>query len=328
MTSRLELTTIRVETWARLAFAVLGLLVCGTILPGPTSASTRPRVAIIKSAAIPQFEEAGKALSQALSVHPRQPELFTFDLGGNANKGPELLSWIISIAPDVLVPIGSLAASAVVDAQTSIPIVFAMVLYPEQSRFWAGTDNITGASLDIPASTYFEQMGRISPGVKRIGVLYNPKETGKIIDKAKQAAGALGLSLEAVAVESSKEVLTAFDGLLPRVDFIWTVADSQVFTAQTTPALLLASIRARVPMMGLSTAHVRAGATAALSCDYAEIGKQAADLAGQILNGRDPGDLPISAPRNVRLALNVRAAEHIGLRIDSEVRRGAIEVNP
>lgn len=75
-------------------------------------------------------------------------------------------------------------------------------------------------------------------------------------------------------------------------------------------------MRRRIPVFGLSAVHVQAGALAALSCDYADVGRQAGELAVRVLGGSPAESLAPTMPRRLGLALNLRTAEHIGLEVD------------
>jgi putative ABC transport system substrate-binding protein len=77
--------------------------------------------------------------------------------------------------------------------------------------------------------------------------------------------------------------------------------------------------------MGISP-FVRSGALLALSCDNADIGRQAGELAVKILNGARPTDLPITVPEKIRLAINLKTAKRIGLNIPSQIVDKADEV--
>ena len=63
-----------------------------------------------------------------------------------------------------------------------------------------------------------------------------------------------------------------------------------------------------------------------LSCDYEDIGKQAAELAERILKGEKAGNIPVAMPRKVLLSLNLRTADQIGLRVPDKVIKSADEV--
>ena len=89
---------------------------------------------------------------------------------------------------------------------------------------------------------------------------------------------------------------------------------------------LLHTLRTGTPFMGLSPSFVKAGAILALSCDYSDIGKQAAEIAGRILNGENPGDIDVTVPRKFSLHINLRIANQIGMHIPDSVVRLADEV--
>jgi putative tryptophan/tyrosine transport system substrate-binding protein len=304
------------RAWPR---AGVVLLLVAALL-GARPAHARPTVAILKSSTLPPFEMATEALTKSLRGHVTQPEVLTFDLEGDAAKAPAVMQALYAAAPRVIVTVGSLATSAALADASSIPVVFTMVLYPKASGFERrpGRD-VTGVALDIPLATQFASLHRLLPAARKIGVLFHPAETGSIVAAARKAAADIGLTLVAREIAEPGAALAAFGALLEEVDAIWTIADGHVLTPQTTPALILAALRRRVPMLGISTAHVRSGALATLYCDYHDIGFQTGEIAGRLLAGERPAAIPVAAPRRVDLALNHRTAELLGVTIPPDV---------
>jgi len=289
------------------------------LLARPAAASTvAPIVAVVKSGSPPPFEQATKAITAALRRSAPQPEILTFDLDGDEANAPATFAKVRSARPDLVITVGSLATAAALAESTTESIVFSMVLYPEQSGY-LGSGRVTGASLDIPADVQFAYVRRLLPTARRVGVLYHPAETGAVIEAAHSAAAKHGLTLVAKPVADHADVVAALRALMEEVDVVWSVADSHVYTPQATSALILAALRRGVPMIGLSSAHVRAGALAALYSDYDDVGEQTAALALRVIHGEAPGSLPVSTPRRVGLALNLRTAEHLKLTVPSEM---------
>jgi len=213
------------------------------------------------------------------------------------------------------------------DATLQVPLVFSMVLYPRQSGFLPNPAHaVTGVSLDVPLDTQFDYLHRLLPAARSVGVLYSASETGTIVEAARKAAPVHGFTLIAQAVDDPGAAVSALAALMERVDAVWTVADSHVLTQQSTSALILASLRRRIPMLGLSAAHVRAGTLAALSCDYADVGRQTGDIVLRVLRGEKPENIPVSSPRKVTLALNLRTAKHLDVSIPPEVAAEATDV--
>jgi putative ABC transport system substrate-binding protein len=302
------------------------VVVAALLLEPSAVNAVAPIVAVIKSGAPAPFARATKAITEALRQSALQPEILTFDLEGEEANRSAVLSRVRRAKPDVIITVGSLATASALADSTTEPIVFSMVLYPEQSGFLgAGRERVTGASLDIPPDVQFAYVRRLLPAARRVGVLFHPAETGPIVEAARGAASKHGLTLVARPIAERDDVIAALRALMGEVDVVWAVADGHVFTPQTTSALILASLRSRIPLIGLSIGHVRAGALAALYCDYDDVGEQTAALALRVLRGEAPGSLPVAFPRRVGLALNLRTAEHLKLDVPPDVASEAGE---
>ncbi len=297
---------------------------CGLLRAPAAEPSNAPVVAIIKSAALAPFDQATAAIIAALKNDPMQPEILTFDLEGEERNAASVLERARRGRSSVIVTVGSLATTVALADSSSEPVIFSMVLYPEQSGFRSTPKRgVTGASLDIPVDVQFTYLRRLLPAAKRIGVLFNPAETGAVISEARTTAPKHGFSLVTRAVDESTGAVAALETLMDEVDLVWAVADSHVFSPQTTSALILASLRHKVPLIGLSAPHVRAGALAALYCDYDDIGKQTAATALRVLHGEKAEDIPPTRPRRVGLALNLHTAEHLGVGLATDLQNEA-----
>lgn len=310
--------------------SALLLFGAGAILsPDLAAASQSPTVAIVRSSRVGPFDEAVAAIVDALRKDPVQPEILTFDLAGERANVEPVLRRTREADPRLIITVGSLATKAVLEGSfdADVPLVFSMVLYPGASGFLEKRERgVTGASLDIPFGVQFDTLHRLLPDARRVGVLYSPEETGSVVAAAAEAATRHGLHLVTEPVDGASRALAALDALMERADAIWTVADSHVFTAETTPALLLAALRRRVPVVGLSVGQVRSGALAALVVDYADVGRQTAELASRVLHGAGASELPVTVPQRVSLALNLKTATLLGLRIPSDLEAEAREV--
>ncbi len=306
---------------ANTAALIGGIFIAQLVLAG-----VMPRVAVIKSSSVLPFNQATEAMLDGLHHDSLQPEVLTFDLDGDEARAAAVLEAVSSAHPQLVITVGSLATAAVLKASLTTPIVFSMVLYPRESGFLTASGQKTGVSLDVPFDVQFKYLRRLCPTARRVGVLYNIGETGALVDEARRAATAKGFTLVAEPVDEPLHALATLDSLMGRVDVMWSLADSHVFTPQTTSALILASLRRGIPLFGLSTAHVRAGAVAALYLDYADIGRQTGQTALRVLHGEPAGTIPVAVPRTVALALNLRSAQHVNLPISPELEAEAREV--
>ena len=157
---------------------------------GAPAAAAVPRVAVVLSSGIAPFQQARGAIEQRLRHRIVQPEILVFDLEGNVDNGTRVMGQVRNAAPLLIMPVGTLATEVVLAADLPIPVVFSMVLYPQQSGFVGKPGReVTGSSLDIPIETQFRTLRRLVPTVRQIGVLYHKRETGAIVEAARAAAG-------------------------------------------------------------------------------------------------------------------------------------------
>jgi putative ABC transport system substrate-binding protein len=231
--------------------------------------------------------------------------------------------------PDILLTVGSAPTAIAKQHFHQTPIVFSSVMYPAVSGFVVSLDqpgkNITGASLDIPIDIQFEKFKKIVPGLSTIGVLYS-NNTASLIPQAKTIARRYGMSLLAIKIHDQKDLPSAMDSLTRVCDGIWSVADPNLFSPQSTKFILLHSIRAGVPFMGFSRYVVESGALFALDFDYKAVGRQAGGIVNKILDGQSPDSIKVTVPDIIWFHYNEKTAEHINIDIPSDLVAIAKEV--
>lgn len=206
-------------------------------------------------------------------------------------------------------------------AITTTPVVFAMVMDPRGAGIQGS--HVTGASLDIPANLLIKSLKRTLPGARNVGVIYNAAENNDFIATAKKVAQDLGLNLKPYAVKSSKEIPNMKD---LNIDALWMIPDTIVCKTANVEGIFLASLKHKIPVMGISSSYARAGAIMAVSCDYKDIGAQAGDIAQMILNGTKPGSIAISHPRKTKLYLNLAVADRLKIKISRNIVSEATEI--
>ncbi len=294
------------------------------------AADTEPRVVVLRQNLAP-FRQAGRGVKEAIRSSGMRLKLREVVLDGEERGREAAMAEIRAYEPALVVAIGSEATRFSKRAFPNIPIVFAMVLNPVRTgiipRLTRHGGNVTGAAIDIPFDLQFRKFKEVVPDARRLGVLSNPDQTGGLVAEAKAAAKSLGLTLEVAAVSEPQDVPAALERLLAAdVDGLWTVADPTVLNPATTTIILKASLRARLPTMGLSRRHCKAGFLFALAVDYDANGRQAGALAARVISGTAPADIAVAVPEEVQLILNARIAQHIGHTFTPAVLKSATTV--
>lgn len=288
----------------------------------------RELIIALKSLKVKPYDIALKSFKKTLKKKGFRLNIEEHVLQEDSKPKDRLLADFQRRNPRLIVTLGSAATSYVSEMITDRPVVFCMVLNPTASGFiqsmTTSGNNLTGASLDIPLEMQFEAIRTVIPSAKRVGVIYSPQETERVIQEAKKAAEEIGLKLISIPIVSEEEVPRALRTLDGRVDALWSVADSNVFSSASTEFILLHTLRNKIPFFGLSPAFVKAGALMALAADYKEVGAQCGQLAAKVLSGDDPSSLPITIPQTITMYLNLKTAQTIGLKIPADQVKGAV----
>ena len=222
---------------------------------------------------------------------------------------------------DLILTVGTEATAAVAQKITEIPMVFTMVLDP--ARILAQRPDIVGASLNISLELQLNMIKEVLPAVEKIGIIYDPAQNAEVVAQSTALAEKFGLQIKPLPVTSQKELPKALEQVNDEAEALWGIVDNTVYTSQTAKFMIRETVARRLPFIGLSASYVRAGALCALVFDNREIGRQAAQLANQILAGAPAAELRATTPEKISLALNLRTAELIGVTIPAEIRAKA-----
>jgi putative ABC transport system substrate-binding protein len=264
-------------------------------------------IAVLKSHDIAPINQA---LAGFVATCPEP--ITTYDLGGSTSNARGIIDSIMASPPRLIVAIGPMAAQVARAEVRGVPVVFAMVRNPRKSGLEG--DNIAGISLDVPIEAQLAMYRALLPTIRVIGVIYDPEKTGTLVKEAAEMAERFGLRFLATPVASQTEVPAALRSLLGKVDALWMLPDDTVITPESLTFFLLTAFKQNLPVLTISDAFVEAGALAALSPDYTDVGRQACQLSREIESGqRHPAQASIVPPSKVNIALNLQTARQLGL---------------
>jgi len=299
------------------SFAAVGPLQLASQL-----ASTSTIAVVVERLEIMEYKEAIEGFKEILTLKNLPSRLKIVELEPeteNINAG--IIGKIQAEQPALILTVGTASSKYVAQHIKDLPIVFSMVLAPGEASLT--TENIVGASLDLPAQVQLETLKSVIPHLKRVGVIYHPPENQELMRQAEAAAGELGFLLKAYPVKTAKEIPELVD---LHIDVLWIIPDSIVCQPVILKRILLSSLRERIPVMGFSRSFANSGALLAVSCDYKDIGRQAGELAARILQGEAYSRLKISVPRSTKLYLNQLVADRMGINIPKKILENAAEV--
>jgi ABC-type uncharacterized transport system substrate-binding protein len=265
-------------------------------------------------------------LSERSAYYEEAAQAFKAELGREGGGEPALIE-PAALQPGrvpasrLYVALGTEACAATVRLAGSTPVL--CTLLPRASFERVLLDSGRRASATLSA-IYLNQsparqldLVRLAlPQARRIGMLWAADNQGSR-PQWEAAAQARGLRVVGATVAPQEPVFNGLRRVLEESDVLLAVASPQIYNAQTIQNILLASFRARVPMLAFSPAYVRAGAVLAIYATPAQLGQQAAAWARAALQGQG---LPAPQyPAGFEIQVNEHVARSLGLQLDAAI---------
>ncbi|MFZ5759258.1 MAG: ABC transporter substrate-binding protein [Thermodesulfobacteriota bacterium] len=281
-----------------LLHAILLLLVA-------VSPATGHEIALVRGDAGLPAQQAGRAfvrelerLLPPLGAKSIAPHVFhEIDLG--ADESPEQgAAQISAVRPELILALGprALAAARLV---ADVPVVALLVAAPE--KLLTGRDDMAAIKLAIPPKAQLDEMSRLLPGIRRVGVIYDPARSAALLAEAR--AGRPDLEFVALAAADEKAVAGLLDELRSRIDLLWLLPDPTVITSRTFPLFQRFSFENRLPILSFAEKHLKPGAALVVTFDIEAMGREAAALAVRLLRGRPPAER-VSVPAGMKTLVN------------------------
>ena len=249
---------------------------------------------------------------------------------GESERRPALAAELVALKVDVIVGVGTRSAVAAQQATRTLPIVFAGVGDPVASGLVTSLarpgSNVTGLSLFITPKLQgkrLELLKQAVPRISRVAVLWQPgavsERTEKdILKESDVAARALGVRLQSVEVRGPADFDRAFTRMTAaRADALTVYGSAMFFDERKRLVDLVA--KNRMPAAYGLREYVDAGGLMSYGPHGPDLFRRAATYVNKILKGAKPADLPIEQPTKFELAINLKAANALGLTIPQSV---------
>jgi putative ABC transport system substrate-binding protein len=264
------------------------------------AAQAKAKVLIINSdSSVEKYRQAEDEFRQQISAEAGRIVDVKLDRTGD----PEALKKLISSEqPDLIYSIGSKAYQLAYQYGSDKPLLFSSVI--NWQRFGLGK-NRYGVANELSLSQELSLLRYLLPSQKRIGILYDPRFSSERVTEARKFAGEVGLALVEQVVDDAGKLKSALDGLLPKVDILWLIADPGVLADRAAiERIFAATEKQKKPVYTYSDAFVRYGASLVVAADTPTIGRQAANLAQSILR-KEPIGEAVQSPAGSHITLNV-----------------------
>jgi putative ABC transport system substrate-binding protein len=252
--------------------------------------------------------------------------------GSDNNRIRALAQELVRLKPDIILS-GGIAATAALQRETPIPIVFTIVADPVArgivQRLDRPSGNVTGfATIEISmGGKWLELLSEIAPGLKRVAIIFNPDtpSASAYIPSIEAAAQSLKVAPISAPIHSDVEIETAITAV-GREPGGGLVVLRDAFTGAHRASVISAAARNNVPAVYSLSPYARDGGLLSYGVDLVDNWRRAATYVDRILRGAKPGDLPVQFPVKYEMVVNLKTAKALGLTVPQSILLHADEV--
>jgi putative ABC transport system substrate-binding protein len=165
-----------------------------------------------------------------------------------------------------------------------------------------------------------ERLKGLLPSIRRVYVVYDPRQNTWLIRLARDAARSLGLELVAQEAQDLKSAMRLYQEDInnadPKRDAFWLPQDSvTVEESATLPFVLQEAWSRSLVVFSSSVGHVKRGALFSLYPDNVELGRNLAKYALNHMASAAQPTRAIVPLKEVLMAVNLRTAAHVGVNL-------------
>jgi putative ABC transport system substrate-binding protein len=274
-----------------------------------------------------------QALEQLGWAEGRNVRIETRWAGGDARQIRGYAAELAALAPDVILVNGVAALGPLLEATSTIPIVFCGVADPVGAGFVDSLARPGGNATGFLIFEYslsgkwLELLKEIAPGVTRAAVLRDANISAGIGQFAvmQAVAPALGVDVSAINMRDAAEIergVAAF-ARPPNGGLILTGSALAIVYRDLIIAL---AARYKLPAVYHRRYFVNVGGLISYGYNIVDHFRRAAGYVDRILKGEKPADLPVQAPTKYELVINLKTAKALGLDVPPTLLARADEV--
>ncbi len=243
----------------------------------------------------------------------------------NAQGDPNTINTIaanfVADKKDLILAIATNPAQACAGQTTTIPIIGAGITSFTDAGLAQSNEapgaNVTGTSDAAPVDTQVALITDLVPHAQTVGFLYSSGESNAV-EQVKQMEAAVkkkGLAVVEQTVANSNDVQQATQALVKKCDIVYIPTDNTIASAM--PLVIDSTNAAKIPVIPGATAMVEQGGLATAGVDQEALGRVAADMAIEVLEGKGkPATMPIQTlTHDSTIVINTRTAKLLGLTI-------------
>ncbi|MCS1381218.1 MULTISPECIES: ABC transporter substrate-binding protein [Lysinibacillus] len=239
---------------------------------------------------------------------------------GDNSLNTTIANNLVSANVDLIFANSTPSAQAAATATGDIPIIFTSVTDAVGAQLIDSMDkpgkNVTG-TIDLHPDTISKTVALLKElGAKNVGMVYNAGEQNSVaqVTEVKKVMAEQGLEVKEASAATSADVKQAAESLIGKVEAFYIITDNTVVSA--LESVIDVAKANKLPLIVGELDSVERGGLAAYGFEYYDIGYEAGQMAVKILKGEaTPADTPAQYPQNLKLVVNKKVADELGIEI-------------
>ena len=290
-----------------------------------------PRIGIIDDA--PMWHSFRQALRELGYVEGRSINYEYRYSEGVPDRLAAVVGELVRRPVDVIAAYGTPPVEAAKAATKTIPIVMVGVADPVRTGLVVSLarpgGNITGNTVLSPdlGAKRLQLLREAIPTVARVAYLTNHANaaTFEVLAELKRAAATTGMALIGVEFSSASD-FDASLAVVVREGIEVLLVSNDPFHQLHVDRIIQFLAKNRIAGMFQAKENVAAGGLIAYGASVPDLFRRAAAYVHRILQGAKPADLPVELPTKFDLAINLKTASALGLRLQPLLVARADEV--
>jgi putative ABC transport system substrate-binding protein len=244
---------------------------------------------------------------------------FTLDAryaDGSVDTLRSLAGALVATKSDLLLAAGDTAIELLAQNTKTIPIVAGSASDPVASGFAASLGrpggNITGLSNIAPdlAAKRLQLLKEALPRLTHAALLFTPEESNNLrqVKATTDAAAYLGVRITSIEVRAAADIEPAFKRGATAGAQAFVVISSSIIRSQRRTITTVAT-GLNLPVMYPASEYAEIGGLMSYSAPLRDQFRRAAYYVVRVLDGAEPGNLPIEQPTRFELVVNLRIAK-------------------
>jgi putative tryptophan/tyrosine transport system substrate-binding protein len=235
------------------------------------------------------------------------------------DRMPGLATDLVQVPVDVLFTMGTRASRIVAAAVKSTPlVVYSCDPFAHVTRLARPDGNLTGVTCMTTelSPKRLELLKEAVPKISRVMFLHDPEAAPNALKLTEEAAPRLGIRLQSAQVGTADELLPELTMIAKEHPDALFVYPDVVLSSYPRPRQIAEfAIKAHLPTMHAFRFYVDAGGLMSYGATQSEIYTMAAEQVAKILDGARPSELPLRQATRFELAINLKTAKALGLKI-------------